>query len=413
MLERPEVHRCFIRAEGQAVLKDLINTCLLERGGVQSVKMPILVRRFAQGKYQEHELLVEQNEVNHSEEEWSKAKMISLVCTNVETLPEHPICQAASTLLLQKNPKLTKIPSGFFDSMCELNVLDLYCTGIESLPPISCSSNLIGLYLNNCCLLVRLPVQIKQLNHLEVLDIRHTGILSLPTKIGELCNLRCLRISFTSYISYQNSNLAGNQNHVDAQEEVVPFSPIGRLSQLEELVVDVVPDELGWKEILEKVTSGTGSEILDKVAREIGALTELSTLHFCFPSVECFETFYHERQLKRSNNRNLGEVNDFRSFKILVGPDVTKHPYKLDISRHPPGRHLTYSTGSGTLPYPAITEVLQKASSVKLISHGSAQSLYDFGIDTMRHWEVCILEECSEMEMILNSNMTGVDQFPL
>ncbi|KAK2999223.1 hypothetical protein RJ639_023578 [Escallonia herrerae] len=79
------------------------------------------------------------------EEHWNEMEWISLIDNELQTLPDQPGCSILSTLFLQKNTKLSKIPQSFFKDMQSLRVLDLYFTGIESLP--SSMSNLLNLIL--------------------------------------------------------------------------------------------------------------------------------------------------------------------------------------------------------------------------------------------------------------------------
>ena len=67
------------------------------------------------------------------------------------------------------------------------------------------------MYLNNCGELVELPPQVEKLKSLEILDLRSTGILTLPEELAQLTGLKCLRVSFK-----QNF---GCPNHINGQPE--------------------------------------------------------------------------------------------------------------------------------------------------------------------------------------------------
>ncbi|KAM7486715.1 hypothetical protein LguiA_002724 [Lonicera macranthoides] len=383
------------RAEGYTVLEDLIRYCLLDTGKTEEhVKMSLICWMMARRK-DKNKLIVVEDEQHPSKEKWEQAQMISLICTNLQDshLPESPKCMNISTLLLQKNEELKNIPCEFFKQMPQLLVLDLYSTGIASLPSVSNLSNIKALYLNHCPL-ERLPVEIQKLKNLEVLDIRGTGIRSFPPEVGAMSSLRCLKVSFACCM--------GNLNYVIGPSQPIPSHlQAGGLSLLEELAVDVDPSDPNCKVLLNQIATGVGEEILHKVAIEIASLTKLTSLCFYFPSLVCFEKFIKKPQSSGPVGRL---VDKYRSFQIQVGLLTEHHNrHQLDIAGCSNRRQFRYSAGtdaSGALRT-SITEVFKHPCSFELIGHKDIQSLSDLGNDALGSLEVCIIEECLGMKTIL------------
>ncbi|WRX14327.1 Leucine-rich repeat - like 10, partial [Theobroma cacao] len=94
----------------------------------------------------------------------TNAKKISMIEGKLHDLPESPNCNKLLSLLLQKNPDLVTIPPSFFKNMQKLLVLDLYQTGIASLPSsVSKLIRLKALFLNDCPNVTKLPPQVAEL----------------------------------------------------------------------------------------------------------------------------------------------------------------------------------------------------------------------------------------------------------
>lgn len=201
------LHGCHTYEEarygGTLVFSHLTESRLLEWFGKEYLKMPLLFRKVAlhipypdEG---DNRILVRNISEIHKhpcEQDWEIAKRISLMCGKLEILPNQPMCNNTSTLLLQASLELREIGDLFFNNMGTLRVLDLQRTGINELPKsISNLGYLKCLYLNDCCSLKSLRAEIKELNQLEMLDIRRTSMHCLPCEIWFLKTLRCLRIS--------------------------------------------------------------------------------------------------------------------------------------------------------------------------------------------------------------------------
>ncbi|KAI8002319.1 putative disease resistance protein [Camellia lanceoleosa] len=107
----------------------------------------------------------------------------------------------------------------------------------------------------------------------EILDIRDTGIHSLPIEIGQLKNLKCFRVSFP----YNNAIADSPKNNIlhcwKHKKLSVMISPdlIKKLHQLKELTIIVDPRDQSWK------------GIKDNIAKEVASLKHLTTLCFNFP----------------------------------------------------------------------------------------------------------------------------------
>ncbi|XP_030949001.1 probable disease resistance protein At4g27220 [Quercus lobata] len=370
---------------GQGILKELEDKSLLEKGRkARHFKMPLFLRHVAVRIRDQEErdskfLVGEGGEILEGEkllEKWQSAQRVSLIRKKF-TLPPRPECSKTLTLLLQKNPNLTEIPESFFESMCNLRILDLCNTGIMSMPPsISNLINLRLLYLNNCDHMVKLPPDLKQLKSLEILDLRNTGILSLPKEIGQLTGLKCLRVSFKKNCSCSNG--------INGQPLImIPSNVIASLSSLEELSIDVDFKNKIWNQIV-----GT-------VAGEVAKLKKLASLCFYFPELRCFETFIEAR------NRNYMEQEDhgLRSFRIVVGNHNMDNFHGFDFFGYTTERHLRFATG-GVIPN-AFSNVLNQGYSLELIGHHSAKNLSVIGAANLEGLKACTIEDCNEMGSII------------
>ncbi|KAK7821277.1 disease resistance protein [Quercus suber] len=186
--------------------------------------------------------------------------------------------------------------------------------------------NLRVLYLNNCGELMELPPQLEKLKSLEILDLRCTGILTLPEELAQLTGLKCLRVSFK-----QNF---GCPNHINGKpKDLIPSNVIACLSSLQELSIDVDFKNQSW------------NQIVDRVAEEVASLKALTT-----------------------------------------------------------ERHLRFSAGEEDIPL-ALSKVLNKALSFELIGHHCAKNLSVFGTKYLKEVEACTVEECNEIESIIDGTI--------
>ncbi|XP_077242077.1 putative disease resistance protein At4g27220 [Tasmannia lanceolata] len=242
----------------QTLVKKLKDSCLLLNGDIEGyVKMHDVVRDVAIwiASRIEHGSLVKAGVYL---EEWpeklEQCKRLSLMRNTISVLPKQPICPHLQTLLLQQNDGyLKEIPNNFFQQMTELLVLDLRGTGISSLPPsLSCSSNLRTLCLDGCWYLNNIS-PLKELVNLEILSLKESGIEELPIEIGDLANLKLLDLTGTFRLKR------------------VPPNVISKLRKLEELYVSI---SFNMWEV--KGSSGYGSNAsFDEVVASLSRLTVL------------------------------------------------------------------------------------------------------------------------------------------
>lgn len=198
-----------VKNRGIALIETLKDCCMLEHGDDKdTVKMHDVVRDVAKwiastledGSKSLAESGVGLGQV--SEIELSKpVKRVSLMFNKISRLPEHVTgCSEASTLLLQGNLPLQRVPEGFLLGFQALRVLNLSGTQIQRLPPSVMQLDLLGaLLLKGCLCLVELP-PLGRLCRLQVLDCSATLIKELPEGMEQLKKLRELNLSRTCHL---------------------------------------------------------------------------------------------------------------------------------------------------------------------------------------------------------------------
>jgi len=142
-------------------------------------------------------------------------------------------------LNLQFCGKLVELPSSF-GGLQNLKDLDLKKSGIRSLPKsFGTLSNLEVLNLCACYRLTELPSSFGGLQNLKNLDLYYSGIRSLPESFGKLKNLELLNLRCCYKLEKLPDSIGGLQNltHLDLGEigfQSLPKS-FGKLSNLEVL----------------------------------------------------------------------------------------------------------------------------------------------------------------------------------
>ncbi|PKI74911.1 disease resistance protein RPS2-like [Punica granatum] len=373
------------RDRGHNILHDLVSVSLLERSEKRKhIRMNKVIRSMAlkiSSQSRDDKVLVRTSEGLQeppNEGEWGCLNRISLMDNKLCRLPDEPNCDNLTTLLLQKNRDLIAIPDAFFLHMQSLRVLDLHETGITSLPSsLSRLHSLRALYLNSCVALLELPPCLEFLQHLEVLDIRGTGICCLPSQIGHLTQLKCLRMSVSNFG-------LGNPNKGQTRIMEINQFGISNLLMLEELIVDVNPYSRQLDEIFKIVTE------------QVATFPRLNSLTFFFPEVDCLERF-----IKTSPSWKETHF----AFQFFVGYHDSLKFQILDYFEYQIHRCLKYGKGEGQ--HPVISEVLRETNVVELTGHRNFLSLSDFGMENMSNLRGCWLEDCEDIECIVDGNSTS------
>ena len=143
---------------------------------------------------------------------------ISLICRNMDELPQGLVCPKLEFFLLNSSnddPYL-KIPDAFFQDTKQLRILDLSKVSLTPSPSsLGFLSNLQTLRLNQCQ--IQDITVIGELKKLQVLSLAESNIKQLPNEVAQLSDLRMLDLRYCHSL------------------EVIPRNVISSLSQLEYL----------------------------------------------------------------------------------------------------------------------------------------------------------------------------------
>ncbi|MED6206981.1 hypothetical protein PIB30_031657 [Stylosanthes scabra] len=361
------------RDRGQAILEHLTDVSLLDRGKrMIYVSMNDCMKQLAlhiSSKHPECSSYVQtRDKLDEAQESlsWEKARWVSMIDSNLKMLPTDQDCSMLLMLLLQKNPDLSTIPQLFFKKhMRSLVVLDLYGTGIRQLPKsMSWLKGLKGLYLNHCKHLKQLPHAIGTLELLEFLDIRGTQVSFIPSFIGYLINLRCLRVPYI-------------RNGVDQTDDRNPRA-ISSLKKLEELVIEVVSYE-DW--------CSNAEDVMEMLA----SLEHLTNLQCSFPSSNSLDRF-----LRRRAGRQ------FTSFQFFVGCPNSKRPQILESFEYRISKYIRYDNSNHESNF-SICEILPQTHVFELIQFKDIKEISHLG----KEIRGLSLEECNEIHTLVEVNENG------
>ena len=155
----------------------------------------------------------------------------------------------------------------------------------------------------------------------------------------------------------------------DPTSRIIPQNVISRLSHLEELSIDVNPEDERW------------NATIKDVLKEVCCLNRLHFLKLYLPEV-----------LLLNDLRNLS----WMYFRFIVG-DHLKHivsrlPHESAIKFEEEESCLKYVNGVG-IPT-KIKEVLRHATVFFLDCHLTTTRLSEFGAKNMENLKSCVLQEC-------------------
>ncbi|XVF88819.1 hypothetical protein PTKIN_Ptkin19aG0081900 [Pterospermum kingtungense] len=219
--------------QGVFLVETLKLACLLESDeSNQCIRMHDILRHMAlwlardQGKNKNKVLTAKIGKITDQElVKWEEATWIFLFGGGSNfNINYSPSCCYLSTLVF-RDAQLGSFPSGFFDSMPALKVLDL--SGNQGL--------------------VDLPSGIRNVKDLQYLNLSSTSIARLPDSLGDLNNLRCLLLDYTNNLKWIPKEVIANlvtlqvYSKIDGVTahssfaEVVPYDEFGLLEVLEGL----------------------------------------------------------------------------------------------------------------------------------------------------------------------------------
>ncbi|XP_039159806.1 probable disease resistance protein At4g27220 [Eucalyptus grandis] len=214
--------------------------------------------------------------------EWSKNDLrkctaMAFNYVGIDELPKKLDCPNMRILLLLEHNRFLKMPESFFESMEELQVLDLTGLSFTSLPSsMELLKNLTSLCLDSCCL--EDVTTLGKLKGLQFLSFLNSTIARLPKEMGELTELRFLDLRSCTEL------------------RVIEPGMLESLVNLEELYMQYSFDQ--WE--AEDETPRSNASLA-----EFKSMNKLSTLYIAIP-----------RLASLSRDLPFGKLN---KHKILIG----------------------------------------------------------------------------------------------
>ena len=159
---------------------------------------------------------------------------------------------------------------------------------------------------------------------------------------------------------------------------------------LEEFSVDIDLSLQWWE--------GIGNLIVEEVA----TLKKLTSLQFCFPTVDCLELFVMTNPVwKIFFERTESTWEDFSfTFHFAVGHHSITCFQILESFDDPNYHCLKFINCEGANR--VISKVLAKTQSFGLINHKGVSTLSDFHVENMSNLIICSIEGCNEIESIID-----------
>lgn len=186
---------------------------------------------------------------------WKSLKRVSFMDNRITWLPASMMpCFEVSTLLLQRNYLLEKVPEGFLLGFQSLRVLNLGVTLIRTLPlSLLELSELRALLLKDCFYLEEVP-PLRGLSRLQMLNLCGTCFRDLPKWLEELSSLRQLNLSRMLFVNIvQATTILG----MSSLEELDMSSSSFKWDVNEESTVErATLKELGYLKCLSSISIG-------------------------------------------------------------------------------------------------------------------------------------------------------------
>ena len=321
---------------GRKAITALKKACLLEDSpeteiSNESVKLHDLVREMALWilGLEKTTFMVDPSETltRAKMEKWTHATTVSLMWNEVSELPEWPQWQNLQTLLLPGCSMLKQIPTGFFESMSLLTVLDLSRTQIESLPEEIGSVNNLR-YLNLAGTLLKLlPKELGKLTNLRILNLDYLESLRRIPKeaISSLSSLQSLTMNFGSY-KWRGGWKDDGGEYVGREVSLKDLDGLGQLEELQLHNVSVECDEdlqglshrhklcSGIRDLVLK-TRGSFSSSRNQLILLVDQLTKLEMLHLEDISAESIYWLYSDEFVRKGVK--CARFQNLRSLTLL------------------------------------------------------------------------------------------------
>ncbi|KAM7481673.1 hypothetical protein LguiB_006256 [Lonicera macranthoides] len=417
------------RAYGRHILDELKTASLLEEGTSgrgEYVRMHKLIRKVALDKLfadSERTHLVRTGELLQDPpgvDDLNQKYRISLADNNLGVLQECPNSPSLFTLFLQKNQRLNSIHSDFFRKLNNLRVLNLQNTGIVSIPSsLLRLKNLKVFYVNDCTSLEILPPKIGELGSLEILDIRGTRVQILDESFLHRQISRVVDI-FTPKLIF------GGPSSVP----LAPFPETNRLRHLKRLLVSFSDngsqDAEGFCQAISNISTTLEELVIDvnsiqnlcnttiNVVRDgVATMTRLTFLKFIFRD-GAEEVIKVVAGNKKIYFPEAGDLTRFLnpgsdSFDFYVGCSISAHQIP-EMNQYQ--KHLKVcNTQRSNFPTPNITALLPSCNAFELVNDNGLERLSHFEtVETAETAETasldgiqgCLIEGCNRIGTIAN-----------
>eukprot|EP00261_Vitis_vinifera_P023809 XP_010655904.1 PREDICTED: probable disease resistance protein At4g27220 isoform X3 [Vitis vinifera] len=298
---------------------------------------------------------------------------ISLICRNMDELPQGLVCPKLEFFLLNSSndDAYLKIPDAFFQDTKQLRILDLSKVSLTPSPSsLGFLSNLQTLRLNQCQ--IQDITVIGELKKLQVLSLAESYIEQLPNEVAQLSDLRMLDLQNCCWL------------------KVIPRNVISSLSQLEYLSMK------GSLRIEWEAEGFNRGERINACLSELKHLSGLRTLEVQVSNPSLFP-----------EDDVLFENLNLIRYSILIGYDwqILNDEYKAS-------RRLSLRGVTSLYMVKCFSKLLKRSQELYLCKlNDTKHVVYELDKEGFVELKYLTLEECPTVQYILHSS-TSVEWVP-